>query len=508
MAGYVRQAAAKIIPGNVVMAIDLNNEFNALAEAFRPADGHSHDGSSGNGPRISLTRGISGVLLPLNGGTGETSLEASRIALGAMRQTPISSGDLDSLTEVGYFSTVDGSHGAPVPEEGFVFNYKYSTLSPRGYQIFWSLVTSSTYHRRHDGNVWEAWKPSSDSTVSYAVSQTLSALEKKTARDNIEATSIADFGDLREDFDIEIAKKINLSGGVMTGFLTLSSAPTDNNHAVTKKYADDRIAQFAGVQSFTVTVPTGMTVAGSPMTTTGTVALGYAAGFEGFTTAMKNKLGGIEDGAQKTSVAHVNTAVTSVPITAGNPTDADIVWGSNSVGTSAQRRTWGAIRAWVKGFITKADVGLNNVANIAPADLPISTATQNALNSKQANLGYVPVNKAGDTVPYLRATNQPSNGADLTRKDYVDSKINNDVAQWTIDLGGGQIGAYATFAAASGGIGSNGTFYEVAGSSIRYWREHLDGGGKFGNIAPAGTWKAMQPQSIDGNNAISFKRIR
>lgn len=34
--------------------------------------------------------------------------------------------------------------------------------------------------------------------------------------------------------------------------------------------------------------------------------------------------------------------------------------------------------------LTKTDVGLGNVANTAPADLPISTATQAALDAKQA----------------------------------------------------------------------------------------------------------------------------
>ena len=40
---------------------------------------------------------------------------------------------------------------------------------------------------------------------------------------------------------------------------------------------------------------------------------------------------------------------------------------------------------------SKADVGLGSVSNLAPADMPISTATQNALNGKQASLGFTPV---------------------------------------------------------------------------------------------------------------------
>lgn len=48
--------------------------------------------------------------------------------------------------------------------------------------------------------------------------------------------------------------------------------------------------------------------------------------------------------------------------------------------------------------LVKADVGLANVDNTSDADKPVSTATQTALNTKQATLGYTPVNKAGDTI--------------------------------------------------------------------------------------------------------------
>jgi hypothetical protein len=53
MAGYTRQAAANIANGSVIDAADLNSEYNAIESAFA-TDGHSHDGTSGNGPRISV----------------------------------------------------------------------------------------------------------------------------------------------------------------------------------------------------------------------------------------------------------------------------------------------------------------------------------------------------------------------------------------------------------------------------------------------------------------------
>lgn len=53
-----------------------------------------------------------------------------------------------------------------------------------------------------------------------------------------------------------------------------------------------------GVTSVAMTVPTGFTVGGSPIESTGTFALNYAAGYTGYTTAEQNKLAGIEAGAQ------------------------------------------------------------------------------------------------------------------------------------------------------------------------------------------------------------------
>lgn len=75
MAGYVRQSVADIQNGEEVLATPLNNEFNALRDAFNGATGHEHDGSTGNGPKIDLTTSVSGVLPVANGGSGLSSLD-------------------------------------------------------------------------------------------------------------------------------------------------------------------------------------------------------------------------------------------------------------------------------------------------------------------------------------------------------------------------------------------------------------------------------------------------
>jgi hypothetical protein len=70
MAGYTRQSVADIVNGSNITAPPLNAEFNQLATAFDPSTGHSHDGSSGNSPKIDLTTSITGYLPAIHGGIG------------------------------------------------------------------------------------------------------------------------------------------------------------------------------------------------------------------------------------------------------------------------------------------------------------------------------------------------------------------------------------------------------------------------------------------------------
>jgi hypothetical protein len=52
LAGYIRQSAADIVPTAVVRAAPINNEFNAVRDAFAQATGHKHDGTAAEGHYI------------------------------------------------------------------------------------------------------------------------------------------------------------------------------------------------------------------------------------------------------------------------------------------------------------------------------------------------------------------------------------------------------------------------------------------------------------------------
>lgn len=75
--GYTRQSSASIITDEDILAAPLNDEFNQLQSAFDATTGHSHDGTVGEGPLISLTGSVTGILGATNGGGGGASYAAS-----------------------------------------------------------------------------------------------------------------------------------------------------------------------------------------------------------------------------------------------------------------------------------------------------------------------------------------------------------------------------------------------------------------------------------------------
>ncbi|MCB1712940.1 MAG: hypothetical protein KDH96_10840, partial [Candidatus Riesia sp.] len=81
--GYTRQSAGEILTGEIAEAADFNNEFNALEHAFNATTGHSHDGTSGEGPPIPLASSVTGTLPVANGGTGATTLTDGGVLLGS-----------------------------------------------------------------------------------------------------------------------------------------------------------------------------------------------------------------------------------------------------------------------------------------------------------------------------------------------------------------------------------------------------------------------------------------
>ena len=69
MAGYTRQSRPDISNGADITAPPLNAEFDQIETAFGTS-GHTHDGTTGNAPKINLATSVSGYLKQVNGGVG------------------------------------------------------------------------------------------------------------------------------------------------------------------------------------------------------------------------------------------------------------------------------------------------------------------------------------------------------------------------------------------------------------------------------------------------------
>lgn len=192
-------------------------------------------------------------------------------------------------------------------------------------------------------------------------------------------------------------------------------------------------ANTGTVTSVAVTVPAGLAVAGAPITTAGSFAISYAAGYRGYTTAEANKLAGIPADADKTPAlaavatsgnyadlngkptlgslaAKNNIAVADISAT-GDPSAATFLRGDG---------TWGT----VAGAGTVTSVGLSAPTGFAVSGSPVTGSGTLTISYASGYQGYTTAeaNKlAGipadaDKTPALAAVATTGSYGDLSGK--------------------------------------------------------------------------------------------
>lgn len=112
--GYTRNDTGNnIADGNVINASDLDGEFDALQSAFNGSTGHSHDGTTGEGPQIDTA------------GIADDAVDSTKIAANAVDATALNvTGDGTSTQ----FLRSDGDGS---------FTWAEATMT-------WSVITSGT----------------------------------------------------------------------------------------------------------------------------------------------------------------------------------------------------------------------------------------------------------------------------------------------------------------------------------------------------------------------------
>ena len=111
--GYVRNDTGNnIADGNVINASDLDGEFDAIVSAFNASTGHSHDGSTGEGPQIDTD------------GIADDAVTAAKIA--------------DNSVDIARLNVSDGSANQFLQTDGA------GTLTFADATLQWSVITSST----------------------------------------------------------------------------------------------------------------------------------------------------------------------------------------------------------------------------------------------------------------------------------------------------------------------------------------------------------------------------
>ena len=133
---------------------------------------------------------------------------------------------------------------------------------------------------------------------------------------------IVDSGEIEVDFDSGYSALTDAQAGLIAG--ALQSVVAGGNITIDNTDPNNPIISSSGggggggsVLSVALAAPTGFSVSGSPVTTTGTLTLSYTAGYQGFTTAQAAIISGLGTLSTLNSVNNSNWSGTALSVANG-----------------------------------------------------------------------------------------------------------------------------------------------------------------------------------------------
>lgn len=203
----------------------------------------------------------------------------------------------------------------------------------------------------------------------------------------------------------------------------------DEPTGTTSQYirGDGSLATFPTIPSGTVTsvaasVPTGFSISGSPITSSGTLAITYAAGYQGYTSTEATKLSGIEAGADVTDATNVLAA--GAVMTTGDQSIAGIktftsfpVTPSSAPTTDYQVANKKYVDDNAGGSLTVQEVGDTPITGVTHINFDGATVIDNGSGEVTIEVEGV----AGDTILDLTELTTPAGADNMVIVDDTDS---------------------------------------------------------------------------------------
>ena len=296
MSGYVRQSSADILPTAVIRATPVNNEFNALRDAFSTSTGHRHDGTTAEGHLVPLIADDNGYNKVVTDATNNRISVYVNVSSAAVEQIRVQNGSItgaltntiDLGTGAIKFKDLNLAGTANIPTANITTSASIASVAVAGGTINGTVVGNTTPQAitgttitantgfvggltgavtgnttgTHTGPVVGA--VTGDVTGNITAASGTSSFNNVTINGGLDMnagtaatitnlTSPTNSGDAATKGYVDTANalKLNLTGGTMSGAIAMGTnkitglgTPTVSTDAATKTYVDTSISNL------------------------------------------------------------------------------------------------------------------------------------------------------------------------------------------------------------------------------------------------------------------------